>query len=53
MNFSSLDASLASISGFIDKLIPLIISVALVLFLIGIVQYVTVITKRRGLREGK
>ena len=41
MNFSSLDASLASISGFIDKLIPLIISVALVLFLIGIVQYVT------------
>ncbi len=41
MNFSSLDASLASISNFIDRLIPLIISVALVLFLIGIVQYVT------------
>lgn len=41
MNFTSLDASLASITTFIDRLIPIIISIALVLFLIGIVQYVT------------
>lgn len=41
MQFGTLDAALASISNFIDRLIPLIISIALILFLIGIVQYVT------------
>lgn len=41
MNFTTLDASLSSVSGLINQLIPIIISIALLLFLIGIVQYVT------------
>lgn len=41
MDFSTIDSSLGSISNFINSLIPLIISIALVLFLIGIVQFVT------------
>lgn len=41
MDFSNLNAALVTVTSFIDRLIPIIISVALVLFLIGIVQYVT------------
>lgn len=41
MNFTTLDSSLGSVSGLINQLIPIVISIALLLFLIGIVQYVT------------
>jgi uncharacterized membrane protein len=41
MDFSSIGSALGSISDFINRLIPLIISIGLVLFLIGIVQFVT------------
>ena len=40
-NFNDFDGTLATITDWINKLIPLIISIALVLFLIGIVQFVT------------
>lgn len=39
--FENFDNTLLTITGWIDKLIPLIISIALILFLIGIVQFVT------------
>ena len=39
--FSDFNTALTTISGWIDRLIPLVISVALILFLIGIVQFVT------------
>lgn len=39
--FQDFDRSIATITGWIDKLIPLVISIALILFLIGIVQFVT------------
>lgn len=41
MDFSSIGSALSSISDFINRLIPLIISIGLILFLIGIVQFVT------------
>lgn len=40
-DFTSIFSSLDTITGLINRLIPLIISIALVLFLIGIVQFVT------------
>ncbi len=41
MNFTDLSTSLDTITSLINRIIPLIISIALVLFLIGIVQFVT------------
>lgn len=40
-NFSSLSASIVSINNIINALIPLIIGIAVLLFLIGVLQYVT------------
>lgn len=40
-NFNDFDAALNTITSWIDRLIPLVISIALILFLIGIVQFVT------------
>ena len=40
-DFTSIFSSLDTVTGLINRLIPLIISIALVLFLIGIVQFVT------------
>ena len=39
--FTSIQGSLVVMSNFINALIPFIISIGLVLFLIGIVQYIT------------
>jgi uncharacterized membrane protein len=41
LDFSSIGSSLTSITNFMNSLIPLIISIGLILFLIGIVQFVT------------
>ena len=40
-NFSDFGTSLATINGWINQIIPLVISIALILFLFGIVQFVT------------
>lgn len=41
MNFTTLESSLVSVTNLIGMLIPIVISIALLFFLIGIVQYVT------------
>lgn len=41
MNFSTINNALASVTELINSLIPIVISIALLLFLIGIVRYVT------------
>ncbi|MES2060261.1 MAG: hypothetical protein V4438_04490 [Patescibacteria group bacterium] len=41
MDFTTIERSLQSVSSLINMLIPIVISIALLLFLIGIVQYVT------------
>jgi len=40
-NFSSLYSTLDSISGFINRLIPFVIGVAVLVFIIGLIQFVT------------
>ncbi len=40
-NFTDFNSALVTISNWINQLIPLIISIGLILFLIGIVQFVT------------
>ncbi len=40
-NYTNVEAGIASISRIINNLIPLVISIGLLLFLIGIVQFVT------------
>jgi hypothetical protein len=40
-NFSTLSDALTSVTDLINRLIPIVISIALLLFLIGIVQFVT------------
>lgn len=40
-NYSNVEAGIASITRIINNLIPLIISIGLLLFLIGVVQFVT------------
>ena len=40
-NFSDFGSAMVTITGWIGQLIPLVISIALLVFLIGIVQYVT------------
>ncbi len=40
-DFSNFDSSINSLTSIINSLIPLVIGIALLLFLIGILQYVT------------
>ncbi len=41
MDFSTISNGLESVTDLINRLIPIVISIALLLFLIGIVQFVT------------
>ena len=41
MDFTTIQNSFSSVNGLINQLIPIIISIALLFFLVGIVQYVT------------
>lgn len=40
-NFSNVQNGISSISAIIDRLIPLVIGIAVLLFLIGVLKYVT------------
>lgn len=40
-DFTNFNSALVTITGWINGLIPLVISIALLVFLVGIVQYVT------------
>ncbi len=40
-NFGSIEAAIVSVSNIISSIIPLVIGIALLLFLIGVLKYVT------------
>ncbi len=40
-DFSNIEAGISSLAGIIDRLIPLIVGIALLLFLVGVLKYVT------------